>query len=531
MPETKILKKEKMKLRDYQIEATDALWSDLFSESTALCVLPTGTGKGEIIIELIRRSMNKRDIKIIVLVNKVKLLEQTVRRLSMALGEQSVGAYCGSLAQYDTDRSVTVASIQSIHDVDLNKIHLIILDEVHNVNQKEGRYISFLEKYKAKNEKLKIVAFTATPYRSTGKIYGESKLFKKISYHRSMPWMIDNKFIVRPTIKKVENQYDVSGLKVRAGDFVAEEVDKLVSNEITVLAQINDALPRLAGRKKIVWACANINHCNKVNDLLFVKDEKSVKLHSQMSEDDRDNAQKEFEEGDARHLVFVSIVSEGYDYAPIDAVVLMRPIRSPVLYVQTVGRGLRLSKDKENLLVLDYGSVVQTLGPVDNPLIGGGSRSKPEKTKVCKQCSSIIRISSKECPDCGFIFVSEQRDYTKNLTEKPFDLDDILSLGKKKIFTKGVKNVFLSKYKSKAGNDCLLITYETDDFLNLHFKEYFSWSTDYAKRRAQRRLLELDVDLVEPLEEQVKQKPKKIPRSISYFKDGKYEKIDRVNFL
>lgn len=520
-----------IELRDYQKEAVDHVWSDLFHGSTALCVLPTGTGKTEIIIELVRGSMNKKDIKILVLVNKVKLLEQTVRRFARALGESSVGSYCGSLSQYDTDRTVTVASIQSIHDVDLEKIHLIILDEVHNVNEKEGRYISFLERLKSKNNNLKIVAFTATPYRSSGHIYGKDKLFKKPSYIKTIPWMIENKYIVRPTIKKVENEYDVSSLSVRGGEFLSTEVDALVSDERKVLAQINDALPRLSGRKKIVWACANIEHCNKVNGLLFVKNEISVSLHSKMSDEDRYIAQKEFEQGSARHLVFVSIVSEGYDYAPIDAVVLMRPIRSPVLYVQTVGRGLRLSHGKENLLVLDYGSVVKTLGPLDNPLIATGKRAKPEKTKECKQCSSIIKISAKECIDCGFVFESERREYTKNLSLKPFDLDEILSSGKKKILTKAVRSVSLSKYVSKAGNNCLLISYQTDDILSPSFKEYFVWDNDHAKRRAQRRLLELSVNFMEPLEEQVKQEAKRTPRSISYSIDGKYQKIERINFL
>jgi hypothetical protein len=138
-------------------------------------------------------------------------------------------------------------------------------------------------------------------------------------------------------------------------------------------------------------------------------------IHSQ-----KDNNIKEFEDGNLRHLVFVSIVSEGYDYPPIDAIVLMRPTRSPVLYVQIVGRGLRPYKDKVNCLVLDYGRVIETLGHISDPLINAGKKSKGVteiKMKFCPQCYEYCQLSAQTCPECEYQFSSSKKEVNlKNLT-------------------------------------------------------------------------------------------------------------------
>jgi hypothetical protein len=97
--------------------------------------------------------------------------------------------------------------------------------------------------------------------------------------------------------------------------------------------------------------------------------ERAVCVHSLMKSAEQTDALREFEQGDTRHLVFVSKVSEGYDFPAIDAVVLFRPMRSPTLYIQTVGRGLRLHPDKSDCLVLDYGKVVSHCGRLDRPVV------------------------------------------------------------------------------------------------------------------------------------------------------------------
>lgn len=516
-----------MNLRDYQINAVDAVWERLHSHNTALCIASTGAGKSEIFIEIIKRAIEiKPSLKFVILVQKISLARQTAKRLKKVVN--SVTVYSSSIGR-NLDGSVIVATIQSIYNQKIDGLSCIIVDEVHNADFKSGRYADFL----ALNPS-KMIGFTATPFNSRGKIYGEGKKFEQIDFKIGLAELITKGHLVKPTMKRVEHQLDISKLRIRVGEFRQEDVEKLVSDKNKIREQIEDALTRMEGRKQVVWACASIQHCEDVNEMLKEFKEKSVCLHSKMSKEQRELAHFDFEQEHARHLVFVSIVSEGYDHPPIDCVVLMRPMRSPVLYVQTVGRGLRPSEGKENCLVLDYGKVIETIGPLDDPTIREAGTRIPKteslKMKFCKKCLEYLPMTAAFCPVCNYQFISKPKDVTKNTSYKPNENASLLS-DPKRIIEENIKNVILKKYTSKNGNACLMIEYIPDYFLSKNIREFFVWDNPYSYRRAQKRLIELDVELAQPLDAQVTQVPRKIPKTIWYTFDGKYPQIQRLNFI
>ena len=516
-----------MQLRDYQRDALNAVWRDLKESNRALCVLPTGGGKTECFIKLVEHYLKVNPGKrALVLVNKIKLLEQTERRFKPIFGDQ-IGIYCGSAGLWNTSKPVTIASIQSIYDIKIDDLGLIVLDEVHNVDQGAGRYKAFLDSH----AEAWIAAFTATPFRSDGVIYGTDSMFPKISYQKFLPEMMQEGFLVQPTMKRPEHQYEIEKLRVRAGEFMAEDVAKLVGDRSKIRKQIGDAIPRMLSRKSIVWACANIMHCEAVQEALLEIGEQAVKLHSEMSSAERDASQADFESGRARHLVFVSIVSEGYDYPPIDCVVLMRPIKSPVLYVQTVGRGLRPAEGKENLLVLDYGKVIETIGPLDKPIIPKKGKRKAEKPaiKACPECFEYVPSATLQCPVCQFCFKIE-RSPLKSMTTKARDGAAILSSLVNKTREMHIRAVELKHHASKAGNQCLKIVYYPDNLIEPAISEFFTWSHDWAYKSAQRRLIEMEVPLLESLADQVKVPVRRIPRSIIVDVSGQYPKVKKICF-
>ena len=342
-------------LRDYQQDAIDAIWNEILRQQTALCVMSTGLGKTEVLIGLIKKSLAlKSDLKVVFLVNKLNLLGQTERRIVENLGD-IVGMFYGK--EKNLQKNVTVASIQSLHKIDLH-VNFLILDEVHNVDQNNGRYLAFIDKCRVSNPKLKIIGVTATAFRADGYIYGPGKMFNRICFDRGLLWAIHNKHLVTPRLKAQSEKFDTSKLRIKMGEYHPTDVLKLTSDEIKIKNQLVSAIPQLIGRKKIVWATSSIEHCR----LLFkqlVEMETAAMVHSKQNDEQNAYNIKLFEKGDCTHLVFVTIVSEGYDHKPIVAVVLMRPTRSPVLYVQTIGRGLRPFENKEDCLVLDFGGVVE----------------------------------------------------------------------------------------------------------------------------------------------------------------------------
>jgi len=504
------------------------LWNQLYKEQTALCVLSTGTGKTEIFIEFLKKALTlKPELRAIILVNKINLLTQTARRIGTELTGNRVGVFYGKEKELSP---ITVACIQSIYKLTLDNLNLIILDETHNVDQNDGRYIDFIRNHPA----AKLIAFTATPYRTaSGPIYGAGKLFTKITYQKQLKEMIQAGFLVEPRMKRTEEQFDISQLRTRAGEFMSEDVSELVSDEKKVRAQVQDAIPRLRDRKSVVWACALISHAEDVKTALGEEGEDAVVLHSKMSEDERIAAQKEFETGLARHLVFVSIVSEGYDHPPIDAVVLMRPMKSPVLYVQTVGRGLRISEGKKDCLILDYGKVVETIGPLDNPKMNDKeSRKKkqePTLMKFCPACLEYVHRKEPQCPACSHVFFTRE---APKLEKKAANVGDLVSWQPQKPKMMELSHVELEKYHSKSGNDCLRVTYYPKSIVGEYpVSEFFVWSNDYAQQRLFKRLGEMQVKLCADINEQAAQAIQTMPTMIEYEMDGKYPRVKRLFFL
>jgi DNA repair protein RadD len=253
------------------VEAVDAIWRRLLSHQTALVVASTGLGKTEVLIGLIERALAaKPDFRCVFLVNKVGLLEQSAERIGRSLGHERVGVFYGKTKRLEC--AVTVATIQSIHKVPLD-YSLLILDECHNVNQSEGRYLSFIQRSTAENPKLKIVAVTATPFRSNGMIYGEGKLFSEITYERGLLWAQREGFLVEARLKHSTERYNTTGLRVRMGEYVAEDVERLTGDKAKLKRQLDDALPQLVGRNRVVWATSSIEHCEMVAEALRARGE------------------------------------------------------------------------------------------------------------------------------------------------------------------------------------------------------------------------------------------------------------------
>jgi DNA repair protein RadD len=519
--------------RPYQLELVDSVWTELFTESVALAQLPTGGGKTFCFSLLIKKALEIPGVRVGVVMGRVDLVKQTERAIARVIPRKDIGIYCGSMNRKEVRRPVTIASIQSIRDIKDLFFNLLIIDEAHNFDQNKGGYLEFIDSARLTNPKVKIVGWTATPFRSDGRIYGKGSFFPRLCYQKTIQDMIALGFLCRPILKQGDNSFDTSLLRVRAGEYRQEDVDKLVSDESTLELQVKDALEKMKGRTCVAWATANIDHCNRVLDELQARGEYATSVHSKQNKETRNTNLSAFMGGGPRHMVFVSILSEGFDHPPIDCVVLMRPTRSPVLYIQTVGRGLRIANEKNNCLVLDYGQVVRLLGPLDEPNIKGSKRevdsSKGEAVlKLCDTCQTWVPGGCKECPECSAPFPilppEEKLDRAPEVEAK------ILS-EKTKPVTEHLGPAYIGMHESKSGNQCIRITYRDGNMLSrwggyFGTSEYFVVTSTWAMERLERRLTDIDADLPGiPFDEEIK-----VPGTfeVTKTKDGKYDRIISV---
>lgn len=475
-------------LRPYQIECVDAVWNNMFKDRFSLFVGSTGLGKTVILSELIRKTLTLLpSAKICFIVNKLNLLKQTTKSLADYL-KIEVSTYYGK--EKDLSSNVIVASIQSCRTkIKDSFFNLIIFDEAHNVNQDDGNYKAFIDVMIKNNERVKFVGCTATPFRNDGLIYGPDKLFKDVCFSRGLKWSIDNGFLTRPSMKRVDHQFDTSKLRIKLGDFDSSDLSKLVDDVDKIKVQIEDAIPQLDGRKCIVWACINITHAELVYKMLNDIGEAASVIHSKQSLIEQEKNKSDFENGITRHLTFVTIVSEGYNYPKIDAVVFMRPTRSPNLYVQTCGRSLRLSEGKKDALILDYGRVVESCGPLDDPIISKGGKKKKYlnvKMKFCKSCYEYVEVKASVCPSCGSLFEKREMNLS-NLTDRSYD-----NKSEKLV----VELVYIRYFTSKNNNKCITIEYRFKRMFAPLVKEFFMLDKPWSMSKFRDRIKKLNISVV-----------------------------------
>lgn len=385
----------------------------LCSSDKALVVLPTAGGKTLIFTEFFKL-YEKQGRKFLVIVNRGELVTQTYNRFKSVF--DSVSVYSAGFGEKSLDGNIIIASIQSLDEVEIPALACVVLDEVHNFGNMEGRYGKFLERH----PKAKVIGFTATPWNNNKPIYGDDKFFPSITFKVGLNDLIKTGFILPPILKAPPHQIDTSSMRVRLGEYLQEDVDKLTLDVKKVKSQVLDALPRLLYRKKILWVCASIQHATILVGAIQATGESAAIIHSKQAQELQKIQKNKFELGECRHMCCVMMATEGYDYPAIDAVCFMRPTRSATLFTQVIGRALRLYEGKKDALILDYGNVVENCGPLDDPKIINYRPDMPKEamkyqTWCCPNCLSYVESTNRICLDCGYEKVPETRDVVKNL--------------------------------------------------------------------------------------------------------------------
>lgn len=474
-----------MQLRYYQTEAVQSIF-DWFEKGkdAPLIVTPTGSGKSVILAEFIRRACTEfHDMHILVVTHVKELVEQDAKAIQRLWPHASVGIYSAGLGKRQL-KQITVASVQTIYNKDhvYGRFDIIIVDEAHLIPHKRtGMYRQLLEESAKANQNVKLVGLTATPYRTdTGLLHkGDDALFDGISYEANVATLIDQGFLC-PLTAKHGDTVDLSGVGKVAGDFNLSQLGNRMSAIELVGHHCETIIEKCDDRNAWLIFCTTVNHAEQVCVELRQRGITATFVSGDMPGKMRDDRISMFKSGHYRALVNCSVLTTGFDHPAIDAVVMLRPTLSPGLYVQMVGRGLRLHESKSNCLVLDFGGNVIRHGFIDNvqaPVKGKKLEGEFEApTKPCENCGTYSPISTLVCPDCGTAFPVNERKAEVHAFEGAMMSKDV------KPVEREVKEVYYSKHMSKSGIPTLRVDYS---FGLSRVSEYICLEHDgYAKSKA-----------------------------------------------
>lgn len=403
-------------LRDYQANAVEGVRQSYLSGKRApLLVIPTGGGKTIIFCHIAKNAM-LRGKKVLILVHRVELLNQTAAKLRDF--DIRVGLISPKFrAEYGAEVQVAMVQtmIRRLHFYD--KFDLIITDEAHH--SVASNYVKVIEYYNKSYQ----LGVTATPIRSDGK--GLDEAFDDLIIGPTVRELIDRKYLVEPIVYASKVSPDLTGVqRTNKGDYSSKQLGQAMNKKVLIGNAINHYMDICRGDPAVAF-CASVQHAEEVAADFRANGFRFYALHGKTDAALRNRLIKGLGDGTIEGLTSCDVISEGTDIPAIACAMLLRPTESLGLYLQQVGRALRPSAGKDHAIILDHAGNTFRHGFVDEDrdwsLIGEkkikGKKKDEEKDVNVVQCIgddgcfAVFSALKKQCPQCGKVRVIEGRKY------------------------------------------------------------------------------------------------------------------------
>jgi DNA repair protein RadD len=405
---------ETVQLRPYQQAAVEAVYDYLRQHDDNPCVvIPTAGGKTPVMATICKDAVSLWNGRVLILAHVRELLQQSADKLQKICPEVKFGIHSAGLNRRDTEEPVILAGIQSVYQKAelLGHFDLLIVDESHLIPlDGDGMYRSFIQAARQINPALRVIGLTATPFRmQAGPICvpPPEGVLNAVCYEIGVRELIRDGYLSPLKSKAGIHKPDTSGLHVRQGEFVAEEVEKLMDQDGLVYSACKEILDYSQDRKSCLIFASGINHGQHISKVLEqLSDQECGFIDGESTPLFRAETIERFRSGDLKYLCNVNVLTTGFDAPNIDCIAVLRPTLSPGLWYQMVGRGLRIFLGKQNCLVLDFGGNTMRHGPIDQIRVPDPKRPSAgyAPVKECPQCHSLIASSYAQCPDCGSEF-------------------------------------------------------------------------------------------------------------------------------
>jgi superfamily II DNA or RNA helicase len=418
-------------LREYQHEIErDTREAIKQGHRAPLIQCPTGGGK-TVTASKIFHGAEQKGKRGLFLLPRRELVYQSAQKL------QRYGVCPGMIMAGEPmhyERKIQLASFDTLHaramrtqKIELPPADIVGVDEAH-LSVADTRK-AIIRRYLAT-----AIAFglTATPARADGKALGDiyDILIKSWSVRR----MMDEGFLVE-AIYACPTAPDLAKVRISKGDFVEKELEK-VMDQPKLVGDIVDNWCRLASNRRTLVFCVTRKHARHVCDAFLKIGVRAEYVDGETPLEERKQIFRRVETGVTQVLVNVFVATFGLDIPPLDCIVIARPTKSLVLFLQMIGRVLRpvfmdgepdgkemrlaaiASSIKKNALVIDHAGAVNEHGFADDDIPwalkyeGTISQKKEAQAKekqapkeiICDMCKTAFK-GTRYCPKCGHAMI------------------------------------------------------------------------------------------------------------------------------
>jgi superfamily II DNA or RNA helicase len=399
-----IISPKQFELRDYQKQLKSHIYQLIRDgQKRILVYAPTGSGKTAILSSILSDALS-RNKRCMLIIHRDFLVEQSRQAMiKTGISSDDIGIIKAGFPE-NRDRIIQIAGLQSLQNRPTpDGLDLVILDECHST--------AFFKHYEViKQHSLNAVhlGFSASPWRlkSTEEYFGLH--FEAIAEGPGIGELIESGYLSRPRYYGYGGLVDICKLDTNKSgefkdsqmesEFIKSEVPKAVTEKILELG---------SGRTGIIFN-AGVEQSQIQTQLLNAAGIPTVHLDASTPFKERQLYFDKLSSGEIRCISSIGCLTEGFDVPSISFVVLSRATKSRALYIQMCGRGLRISPDKTDCLILDFGGNVKRLGMLNKKfLITLEPTPKPDDDlmlKECDNCHSMVSIFARICPECGYIF-------------------------------------------------------------------------------------------------------------------------------
>lgn len=389
-----------------------------------IVVLPTGTGK----TFLAAFDAKKATGKILFIVHRLDILSQSKDAFEKIYPKETLGLLAGDVKE-NTNARILFASKDTLRNPDVlyhykaNEFDYIIVDEVHHGQAQS--YQMILDYFQPN---FFMLGLTATPDRMDRKDIFELFNYQKV-FEYTLNEAIENGFLVPYIYYGLKDNIDYSQIRYKGNKYNVNDLNKAL-----IINDRNDQiLKEYLGKGqgcKAVGFCTSVKHAEAMAAFFNKNDIPSYAITSETP--NRDKLVEQFRENKFTVAFTVDLFNEGIDFPDLRVLLFLRPTESRTVFIQQLGRGLRLCGRKDNVTILDFISNYQKANKIREYLSKGKSNQKNPKT------DRIEKIIYEYSPKCAVHFDAEVeqildtqdkagREITKeDLTAAYYDLTEIL---------------------------------------------------------------------------------------------------------
>ena len=429
-------------LRALQQRAIDGLRESLRTgHRRPIIQAATGFGKTIIAAHIVHGALAKRK-RVAFSVPALSLIDQTFDRfVANGIDPGDLGVMQADHPWNRPNAPIQICSIQTLARRGFPKVDFVVLDEAHIRFEAIDKWID------AEPSKI-FVGLSATPWS-----VGLGDQFDDLIIPTSIDELTKDGFLA-PLRAFAPTKPDLSGIKMVAGDYHEGELAERMSGASIVADVVMTWLEKADDRPTLLFA-VNRAHADILQRQFVAAGVSAAYVDANTEREERTKIGRELESGRIKVICSVGTMTTGVDL-DIRCISYARPTKSEILWVQSIGRGLRTAGGKADCILLDHSGTALTMGLPSEILHTELLRSKDEKAKAarkaveppvpieCPQCQQLIPVKMRECPGCGYV--------VKRLCKVVVNEGELIEIGgsKKSTAQKLSKRDFLAQLKGYA---------------------------------------------------------------------------------